>query len=70
MLQFTDSTGHIICGDDFVGANQTIDAFLKHLVKEDEAQARHHNNIWREAISKQDLKKLFSNFYSESYTKP
>ena len=42
MLQFSDSTRNIISGDDFVGANQTIDAFLKHLAKEDEAQATQH----------------------------
>ena len=35
MLQFSESTRNIISGDDFVGANQTIDAFLKHLAKED-----------------------------------
>ena len=43
MLQFSNSTRNIISGDDFVGANQTIDAFLKHLAKEDEVQATHHN---------------------------
>ena len=53
VLQVSDSTRNIISGDDFVGANQTIDAFLKHLAKEDEAQARHHmkkrfrRKIWR-----------------------
>ena len=47
-----------------VGANQTIDAFLKHLAKEDEVQATQH----REAISKEDLEKLFSYFYSKSDT--
>ena len=51
-----------------VGANQTIDAFpdLKHLAKEDEVQARQH----RVAISKENFEKLFSYFYSESYTNP
>ena len=39
MLQFSDSIRNIISGDDFVGANQTIDAFLKYLAKEDEVQA-------------------------------
>ena len=42
MLQSSDSTRNIISGDDFVGANQTIDAFLKLLAKEDEVQATHH----------------------------
>ena len=42
MLQSSDSTRNIISGDDFVGANQTIGAFLKHLAKEDEVQATHH----------------------------
>ena len=42
MLQFSNSTRNIISGDDFVGANQTIDAFLKHLAKEDEVQATQH----------------------------
>ena len=42
MLQFSDSTRNIISGDDFVGANQTIGAFLKHLAKEDEVQATQH----------------------------
>ena len=51
-----------------VGANQTIDAFpdLKHLAKEDEVQARQH----RVAISKENFEKLFSYYYSESYTNP
>ena len=40
MLQFSDLTRNIISGDDFVVANQTIDAFLKHLAKEDQCKPR------------------------------
>ena len=42
MLQPSDSTRNIISGDDFVGSNQTIDPFLRHLAKEGEVQATHH----------------------------
>ena len=57
---------NIITGEDFVGANQTLDAFLKHLAKEGELQATQH----KEPISKEDLEKLFSFFYSEGYKNP
>ena len=56
---------NIISGDDFVGASQTLDAFLKHHANEREVQGGVQATQHREGISKEDLEKLFSFFYSE-----
>ena len=69
MLQLANSTRIHQRGRLSVGANQTIDAFLdlKHApCQEDEVQARQHGV----AISQENFEKLFSYFYSESYTNP